>query len=142
MFKLDSLKLPIKQHERELKIFLKNSPADLLSKPVFYSTMSTQVMNLIGGAIDQPFPLLETVARYFHMSARNLRRRLTEEGTSYQQIKNRLRKEKAMSLLDENKWAISQISRQVGFNESAGFTRAFKQWTDYSPRAYRELNDT
>jgi len=138
VFDTKLLNFPIKQHERELKVFLKNSPADLLSKPVFYSAMTTQVMNLVGESINQTFPLIETVSSYFHMSSRNLRRRLKDEGTSYQKIKDKLRQDLAMTRLRENDLSINQISREVGFNEPAAFTRAFKHWTGKTPRAYRD----
>ena len=140
VFDAKSLNFPIKQHERELRIFLKNSPADLLSKPVFYRAMTTQVMNLVGESINQTFPLIETVSSYFYMRSRNLRRRLKEEGTSYQKIKDKLRQDLAITLLRENNLSINQISREVGFNEPAAFTRAFKHWTGKTPRAYREMN--
>jgi len=138
VFDMQSLELPIKQHERELSVFLRNSPADLLSKPVFYRAMTTQVMNLIGGSIHEIFPDIEAVASEFNMSSRNLRRRLKEEGASYQKIKNKLRQDRAIALLRDHNLAINQIAREVGFNEPAAFTRAFRQWTGESPRAYRK----
>jgi len=138
VFDAASLRLPIKQSEHELYLFLKNSPADILSKPVFYYAMTTQVMNLIGDSVNGAFPLIETVSEHVNMSSRNLRRRLKEEGTSYQEIKDKLRKDHALKLLRENNLAINQISREVGFNEPAAFTRAFKQWTGKSPRKYRD----
>lgn len=137
VFESSVLSLPIKQKERELKEFLKNSPADLLSKPMFHSTFTTQVMNYIGESAVEAIPLIEEVASYFNMSSRNLRRRLKEENSSYQAIKDTLRKEHAMKLLNSNVLAINQIAREVGFNEPAGFTRAFKQWTGQSPKHYR-----
>jgi AraC-like DNA-binding protein len=83
-------------------------------------------------------PLIEEVASYFNMSSRNLRRRLKEENSSYQAIKDTFRKDHAMKLLNNNDLAINQISREVGFNEPAAFTRAFKQWTGKSPRQHRD----
>jgi AraC-like DNA-binding protein len=138
VFESSALSLPIKQKERELKEFLKNSPADLLSKPMFHSTFTTQVMNYIGESIVESMPLIEEVASYFNMSSRNLRRRLKEENSSYQSIKDTLRKDHAMKLLNNNDLAINQVAREVGFNEPAGFTRAFKQWTGQSPKQYRD----
>ena len=142
VFDRSALSLPIKQQERELKQFLKNSPADLLSKPMFHSTFTTQVMNYVGGSMIKntvkAMPLIEQVAGYFNMSSRNLRRRLKEENSSYQSIKDSLRQDHAMKLLSNKALAINQISREVGFNEPAAFTRAFKQWTGQSPRHYRE----
>jgi AraC-like DNA-binding protein len=145
-----ALSLPIKKQALELKQFLKNSPADLLSKPIFHSTFTTQVMNYMGeymintmikSTIEQTtetMPLIEQVAVYFNMSSRNLRRRLKDESSSYQSIKDTLRQNHAMKLLNNKDLAINQIAREVGFNEPAAFSRAFKQWTGQSPRHYRE----
>ena len=91
----------------------------------------------LGESAVEAIPLIEEVASYFNMSSRNLRRRLKEENSSYQAIKDTLRKEHAMKLLNSNVLAINQIAREVGFNEPAGFTRAFKQWTGQSPKHYR-----
>jgi len=138
VFERSALSLPIKQKERELREFLKNSPADLLSKPMFHSTFTTQVMNYIGESSIESMPLIEQVASYFNMSSRNLRRRLKEENSSYQAIKDTLRKNQAIKLLNNKDLAINQVAREVGFNEPAGFTRAFKQWTGQTPKHYRD----
>lgn len=143
IFDRSALSLPIKRSEKELKKFLKNSPADLLNKPMFHNTFTSQVMNYMGDSISKgslhSMPLIEEVASYFNMSSRNLRRRLKEENSSYQNIKDTLRKNHAIKLLTDNELAINQISREVGFNEPAAFTRAFKQWTGQSPRNFRQL---
>ncbi len=142
VFERSALSLPIKQKERELIRFLKNSPADLLSKPMFHSTFTTQVMNYMGDirgdSSIENMPLIEEVAAYFNMSSRNLRRRLKEENSSYQTIKDTLRKNHAIKLLNNKELAINHIAREIGFNEPAGFTRAFKQWTGQTPKHYRE----
>jgi AraC-like DNA-binding protein len=142
VFDRSALSLPIKQQERELKQFLKNSPADLLSKPMFHSTFTTQVMNYMGESMIkntvEAMPLIEQVAGYFHMSSRNLRRRLKEENSSYQSIKDTLRQDQAMKLLNNKDLAINQVAREIGFNEPAAFTRAFKQWTGQTPKDYRD----
>ena len=138
VFESSALSLPIKQKERELKEFLKNSPANLLSKPMFHSTFTTQVMNFIGESTIEAMPRIEEVASYFNMSSRNLRRRLKEENSSYQAIKDTLRKNQSMKLLNNKTLAINQVAREVGFNEPAGFTRAFKQWTGQTPKQFRD----
>ena len=142
VFDRSALSLPIKRSEKELYEFLKKSPADLLSKPLFSNTFTSQVMTYMGEAINEgslsSMPSIECVASYFNMSSRNLRRRLSEEHSSYQSIKDTLRKNHAIKLLTDNELAINQISREVGFNEPAAFTRAFKQWTGQTPRNFRQ----
>jgi AraC-like DNA-binding protein len=138
VFERSALSLPIKQKARELREFLKNSPADLLSKPMFHSTFTTQVMNYMSESRIDSMPRIPQVASYFSMSSRNLRRRLKEENSSYQAIKDTLRKHYAIKLLNNKDLSINQVAREVGFNEPAGFTRAFKQWTGHTPKLYRD----
>jgi AraC-like DNA-binding protein len=95
-------------------------------------------MNCIGEGAIESMPRIEEVASYFNMSSRNLRRRLKEEDSSYQSIKDTLRKNHAMKLLNNDDLAINQVAREIGFNEPAGFTRAFKQWTGQTPKQYRD----
>ena len=137
VFDRSLMDLPLKQGSKELSVFLQHSPSDLLSKPDFQRTFSTEVMNTLV-ADDNSFNNIETLARTFNMSARNLRRRLKVEGTSFQKLKDKLRMEKASSLLRDSRKQVSEISLQLGFQEPAAFTRAFKSWTGLSPRAYRD----
>lgn len=147
VFDGSALSLPIKRSGKELKQFLKNSPVYLLNKPILLNTFTRQVMNYMGGSMSETanttrlhsMPLIEDVAGYFNMSSRNLRRRLKQENSSYQSIKNTLRKNHAIKRLTENELTINQISREVGFNEPAAFTRAFKQWTGFSPRHFHQV---
>jgi AraC-like DNA-binding protein len=137
VFESESMNLTIKQGDKELRQFLINSPADLLSKPDFQRSFSTQVMNLILNE-DNSFKSLTDLARYFNMSSRNLRRRLSEENRSYVEIKQQLREERAISLLNDERMSISQVGQDLGFVDLATFSRAFKNWTGLSPRHYRE----
>lgn len=140
VFYKESLSLPVVKGEHELNVFLRNAPVDLLIKPVFYRTYTTQVIDLIGSLNSPLLPDFEWVASQFHMTSRNLRRHLREEKTTYQKIKDRLRRDKAIFYLTRQELSISQIAREVGYNEPAVFTRAFKQWTGVSPRAYRNIS--
>jgi AraC-like DNA-binding protein len=71
------------------------------------------------------------------MSARTLRRKLTAEGCRFQQLKDNMRRDKAINLFEQDKLSIAQISSAIGFTEVATFSRAFKQWTGVSPSTYR-----
>lgn len=137
VFESALMDLPIKQGQKELNTFLQNSPTDLLSKPDFQRSFSTQVMNMIVDDTMQ-FKKLDDLASELNMSPRNLRRVLEKENTSYQQIKQKLRCEKALSLLNDSNRSISEIGLELGFDEASVFSRAFKTWMGLSPRAYRD----
>lgn len=82
------------------------------------------------------FPSLERAARMLGMSGRTLRRQLFCSGTTFQAELDKVRKEFAISLLEERKKSITQIALLLGFNDSSAFSRAFKRWTGVTPSQY------
>ncbi len=80
---------------------------------------------------------LAKVASDFAMSTRMLQRKLSKEGTTYKQILNEFRRDHAIKLILDDNIPLSQISMQIGFNDQANFTRAFKRWTGTTPYKYR-----
>jgi AraC-like DNA-binding protein len=79
----------------------------------------------------------DDLAAKLNVSARSLHRQLKEEGASLQQLKNSVRKDVAMAQLQRTKKPIKQIAQACGFMNEKSFIRAFKQWTGFSPEAFR-----
>jgi AraC-like DNA-binding protein len=65
-----------------------------------------------------------------------LKRRLIAEGSTYQSIKNAVRRDSAIYHLAEGEMSIDDIALAAGFADPPSFFRAFKRWTGTSPRAY------
>jgi AraC-like DNA-binding protein len=65
-------------------------------------------------------------------------RRLDEEGTSFQKLKDLIRRDKAIFYLQQETYSIGTVAEKIGFSDPAVFTRAFKKWTGISPKAYRK----
>ena len=65
-------------------------------------------------------------------------RRLTAEGGSFKEIKNRLRRDTALHFLGKQGLSIEEIAHRAGFSESSAFIRAFKSWTGVTPYSYRK----
>ena len=63
-------------------------------------------------------------------SAQTLRRRLREEGSSYQEIKDNIRRDAAIGYLSRPQLSIMEIAQMMGFSEPSTFHRAFKKWID------------
>ena len=72
------------------------------------------------------------------MSLRTLHRRLAQEGTSYQSIKDELRCDIAIQKLSRGYEPLAAISADLGFDSTASFHRAFRGWTGDTPGAYRD----
>lgn len=63
-----------------------------------------------------------------------------EFGVGFSEYLSKVRIEKSIELMKENKYNISQISRMAGFNNIEHFSRTFKKITNKSPKAfYTEL---
>jgi AraC-like DNA-binding protein len=84
------------------------------------------------------YPGLEGVAEALHMSVRTLRRRLREEGATYQSILDEVRFSLAREYLLETSLPLNEISRLLGYSEPNNFTHAFKRWAGIGPYAYRK----
>ena len=83
------------------------------------------------------FPSLSEVANHLYTTPRTLRRKLADQGTSYQQIFNDVRKSLAIKFLRETQLSMDEIAERVGFSDSRNFRQAFKKWTDSTPSSHR-----
>ena len=131
------LQSPLIQNEVSLKSFLLNSPLDLVSKPVDLESYSGQVRRIIGRDFSASTPGLEEVADALHLTPQTLRRRLKDEGGSFQEIKDNLRRDLAIHYLNTCEFSVQEIAEMLGFAETSNFHRAFKKWTGSTPRKYR-----
>jgi AraC-like DNA-binding protein len=84
------------------------------------------------------FPDIEYVAGKLHMTSRTLRRRLAEEGSSYQQILADVRYELAREYLATSRLPVEEIASMLGYSSPGNFTCAFKRWHGSPPRQYRQ----
>ncbi|MGO3295279.1 MAG: AraC family transcriptional regulator [Marinobacter sp.] len=132
------LSAPVIRDQSEMLQFLKTSPADLLSRPDESNTFTGKIRALIGRDFSKPLPDFEWIASELHTSPQTLRRRLKQENTSFQEIKDLLRRDMAIYYLGRHELSINDIAEKVGFTEPSTFHRAFKKWTGVTPGAYRE----
>jgi AraC-like DNA-binding protein len=80
---------------------------------------------------------MSSIARQLGMSERTLHRRLAEDGVSYQDLLEEVRKAAAGRYLDESTLAIGEIAYLLGYSEPAAFHRAFKRWYATTPEHFR-----
>jgi AraC-like DNA-binding protein len=80
----------------------------------------------------------ERFAREMGMSSRTMRRKLTEQGSSFQQVLDECRMRQAVfEFRVRPDLSIAQIALRLGYAEHSNFTRAFHRWSGVSPQAYR-----
>lgn len=80
----------------------------------------------------------DDLATLLHTSARTLHRQLKEEGATLQGLKDEVRRERAIALLQRTNKPIKQIAEAAGFQNEKSFIRAFRTWTGVAPGEWRE----
>lgn len=83
------------------------------------------------------FPSLSEVAAGQHISPRTLIRRLKKDGTSYQAIRDDVRRTLSSNFLLHSDLSIAHISSLLGYQDPSNFGRAFRGWFGSSPGHYR-----
>ena len=134
------LEFPIVQSEASLDAMLESYPAELFKVGPDTHGVSSKVKQLIGTDFEKTMPGLQDVADRLHMTTPTLHRRLREEGTSFQQLKDQCRKDVAIGYLGSGSYTTQQLAELMGFSDSSTFHRAFKKWTGLSPQEYRVIN--
>lgn len=80
---------------------------------------------------------LEAIAKKLATSPRTLKRRLSEEGTTYTELLDELRAKRAMDLIANSELTLDEIAHRLGYSDVANFSRAFRRWTGKPPGSYR-----
>lgn len=100
------------------------------------TTIVDRVAREIGLALKDDRANIAFVAQRLGMTERSLQRRLKEAATSFNDVRDDVRKQLARRYLDD-KLAIAEISFLLGFSEPSAFHRAFRRWTGTTPQAAR-----
>ncbi|MBI5923940.1 MAG: AraC family transcriptional regulator [Betaproteobacteria bacterium] len=136
-FALEALNLPVRRDDAALRLFLVDAPASITTLYRRERVLSTRVRDALRSALPEHRPLPE-IARALFLSPRSLHRRLAEEGTSFQAIKDALRRDLASEWLSKTQRPLSRIAADLGFADASAFYRAFNTWTGEGPRQYRQ----
>jgi AraC-like DNA-binding protein len=85
-----------------------------------------------------PMPTLQTMAAKENLTERTFMRHLQAEGTSFQQLLDEVRQERACWLLANTHNTVEDIAYALGYEDASNFSRTFKRWCGQTPKAYRQ----
>lgn len=136
-FEASYLDLPVVQDERTVKEFLRSAPENFLVKYKNGKSLTARIRRRLRQLLPDELPECEIIAEELHMTPATLRRRLSEEGESYQSIKDHLRRDLAIDYLSHSERSVLDIALELGFAERSAFHRAFRKWTGASPGEFR-----
>lgn len=100
--------------------------------------LPAQTKGEIARALSEGLPKMADIARKLGLSARSFHRRLAEHGLSFQTLTEETRCEIATAMLQDERYALSEIAFITGYSEQSAFNRAFKRWMGMTPAAYRK----
>jgi AraC-like DNA-binding protein len=103
-------------------------------------SIARKVMAVLMAHLEEgPIKLGET-ARSLYISPRTLQRRLAEEGQSFHEIVESLRRNLCLHHLEDQNVGLAEIAYIAGFSEPSAFTRAVRRWTGRTPLEYRRAH--
>jgi AraC-like DNA-binding protein len=137
-FDVALLDLPIMPDEERLGRFLASMPNALLLRYRDDSSIAERVKSILRRHIKRALSL-EDIASMLAMSTQTLRRRLLEEeNCGFQEIKDRVRRDLAIHLIERSSLSLEEVGLSLGFSELSTFHRAFRRWTGSTPGEYRD----
>ena len=123
------LSLPCKNADPRLLRIVKAHCDDLLAKLGPDTGLRDQVEHIISCQLIGGSLTAKRVAEELAMSERTFARRLAEQGTSFGQLLDQVRRRLAERYLSEPDAKANQVSYMLGYREPAAFTTAFRRWT-------------
>lgn len=100
-------------------------------------TFSRQVRPLITRQMARGRVKVEHVARELNMSRHTLYKKLKEENLTFAALLEDVRREQALTYLQDRNRSLSEVAELLGFSELSAFSRAFKRWMGKSPAEFR-----
>ena len=80
---------------------------------------------------------IDAIAGGIGVSSRSLERRLAEEGTTFSEVLDNLRRTLAIQYLAEPSLSVDRITGLLGYGVAGSFSHAFRRWTGASPSQVR-----
>jgi AraC-like DNA-binding protein len=96
------------------------------------------IENAVQSLLSQGKTQKQNVANSLGVSARTLSRRLAEEGTTYEEVVDQLRRSLALQYIKDPSISLGEMTWLLGYEGSTSFNHAFRRWTGHSPSAARQ----
>jgi AraC-like DNA-binding protein len=101
------------------------------------SETTQRVRQLIVKAIPDGEPTRDDIAGKMGVSSRSLQRRLQDEGLTFHEVLDDVRRNLAEGYLGDEKISLADVASLLGFSDQSSFTRAARRWFDAAPSKVR-----
>jgi AraC-like DNA-binding protein len=127
----------VAREDQYLGTILRGHAEGLLKELEASRTVRAQVEAILLPRLPAGETGVEDIAAKMGVSRQTLYRKLKDEGVTYEQALDRLRRRMALHCLNDRKLSVNETAYLVGFSDPAAFSRAFKRWTGSSPGKHR-----
>lgn len=121
---------------------INNKPSAIPSSFIA-KTIPLACSELVKDVIKQKTDLMpfkaDEIAKKLGVSVRQLQRLLQKDGTCFRDLSEQELFKQAKILLRQKDVSVLEISLDLGYLDSANFTRAFKRWSGVSPTQFKSL---
>lgn len=138
VFNSEQLAQPILSYDQSLFALFDEILNEKKSQLTQQRSFVEEVSNIVTAEFKGIIPPLEIMASRFMITPRTFQRRLKEEGSSYREVSNQIKKQLAMRWLKNHSKKVEEIATLLGYSELSSFQRAFKSWSDTTPGKMRK----
>lgn len=122
-------------HDRQLDQFLRQHLSEMQSHE--HVDLVSQISKIIEELLPYRNCTMDRVAEYFSVNRFTLYRYLNRQQTTFEDLLDNTRKTLSANLLKNKTLMIIDVANQVGYDDQANFTRAFKRWYGMTPGRWR-----
>lgn len=130
---------PFLTHNADLLAMVAPQLEAELTQQLAHKTLGEQVKAILKRLFAGQRPAMGDIARELHLSSRTLQRRLTEEGSTFQELMEQARRELARHYLLRSSLELTETAYLLGYEDANSFFRAFHHWEGTSPGQWRAL---
>jgi AraC-like DNA-binding protein len=116
--------------------------AERVSTAIYESqSLTGTVRRLISNVLPEGGSYCKRVSASLDMSIHCLIRRLENEGTTFREIVEDVRRRRAMTYVCSQSVRLADIAFLLGYSQPATFNRAFRRWTGQTPADFRRSRE-
>ncbi|MCY1361017.1 HTH-type transcriptional regulator VirS [compost metagenome] len=137
-FSKSVLELPVRTANKRLLHALEpflEEQRRLRSQPV---SLLSEVSQAIAAELRLGRVGLVQVAESLNMSVRTLQRRLGDLDLEFGELVEEVRRALALEYVGNSSYRLTDVALMLGYAEPSSFSRAFRRWTELTPREFRK----
>ncbi|WP_196581789.1 AraC family transcriptional regulator [Aliivibrio fischeri] len=141
VFNADSLERPMgltdESMHQNFVVLLDEEMAELSQKD-----LTLLLINELHQYPDNQLPTMGQLSDKLNISTRTLQRNLSGHGYRFSELKDQIRRQRALLGVRKTQLPIKQVAYSQGYRSISAFNRAFFRWTGMSPCKYRNKYKT